>query len=90
MGIEVLTVLVTTLIPFLVAMVKKFGDQAFGKLPVWLRIILPPILGTILETLGTNVAGINLPPETVAMLGVLAGSAGATGRDFFHKGILGR
>mgnify|MGYP001564130999 CR=1 FL=1 len=90
MGIEVMTALVMAMVPFLVAMVKKFGDQVFGKLPIWLRIILPPILGTILEAIGTNAAGIDLPPETVSMLGVLAGSAGATGRDLFHKGMLGR
>ena len=86
-----LTAIVTALTPFITWGVKVGLDRLINfifmfqtKLPKPARIILPIVIGIILQTVGSVITGATDPATGVA-LGAMAGGLGSSGRDLIHR-----
>ena len=86
-----LTAIVTALTPFITWGVKVGLDRLINylfmfqtKLPKPARIVLPIVIGIILQTVGSVITGV-IEPTTGIVLGAMAGGLASSGRDLIHK-----
>ena len=86
-----LTALVTVLTPFITQITKQGLDKTANyffmfqdKLPMSVRIVLPIIIGAVLQAGGSVLTG-TIDPATGAALGAMAGGLASSGRDLIHK-----
>ena len=84
MDTATLTALVTVLTPFITQLIKQGLEKVVDFLPVSVKIILPIIIGIVLQSVGSGVMG-TTDPMTASALGAMAGGLGASGRDLIHK-----
>ena len=86
-----LTALVVALTPFITQVIKVGLDRLINylfmfqaKLPKPARIVLPIVIGAILQTIGSVITGAT-DPATGTALGAMAGGLASSGRDLIHK-----
>ena len=91
MDINTLTALVALLTPFITEVVKRGLDWVAdslslfqSRLPMFFRIILPLIVGVILQTVGNYIFQ-SIDPIAGVALGAMAGGLASSGRDLIHK-----